>query len=104
MTSIINEINFSIIYKREGVAPGNLALLLVAMSFGGHFGQPVPITAHRPIGQFVPYRQMRGNWHGLAVKAAKTDLSWRVCCSVVRAAAACFAVVFWLSYNTQDVE
>ena len=76
ITSIINEINFSIIYKREGVAPGNLALLLVAMSFGGHFGQPVPITAHRPIGQFVPYRQMRGNWHGLAKKAAKTDLSW----------------------------
>ena len=59
--SIINEINFNIIYKREGVAPGGLALLLVEMSFGGHFGQPVPIAAHWPIGQFVPYRQIRGN-------------------------------------------
>ena len=104
MTSIINEINFNIIYKREGVAPGGLALLLMAMSFGGHFGQLVPIAAHRLIGQFVPYWQMHGNWHGLAEKAAKTDLSWRVCCAMVRAAVACFAVVFWLLYNTQDVE
>ena len=86
------------------MAPGCLALLLVAMSFGGHFGQPVPIAAHWPIGQFVPYRQMRGNWHELAEKAAKTDLSWHVCCAMVRAAAACFAVVFWLLYDTQDVE
>ena len=31
MMSIINEINFNIIYKREGVAPGGLALLLVAI-------------------------------------------------------------------------
>ena len=50
ITSIINEINFIIICKREGVAPGGLALLLVAMSFGGHFCQPVPINTHRPIG------------------------------------------------------
>ena len=61
ITSIINEINFNIIYKREeinfnniykreGVAPGSLALLLVAMSFGGHFGQPMPIATHPPIG------------------------------------------------------
>ncbi len=28
---IINEINFNIIYKREGVVPGGLALLLVAI-------------------------------------------------------------------------
>jgi hypothetical protein len=49
-TSIINEINFNIIYKREGVAPGGLALLLMAMSFGSRFGQPVPIAMHRPIG------------------------------------------------------
>ncbi len=104
MMSIINEINFNIIYKREGVAPGGLALLHVAMSYGGHFGQSVPIAAHRRIGQFVPYRQMPGNWYGLAEKAAKTDFSWRVRCAMVRAAAACFAVVFWLSYNTQDVE
>ena len=104
MMSIINEINLNIIYKREGVAPGGFALLLVAISFGGHFGQPVPIAAHRPIGKFVPYRQIRGNWHGLAEKAAKTGLSWRVCCAMVRAVAACFAVVFWLSYDTQDVE
>ena len=62
--SIINETNLNIIYKREGVAPGGLALLPVAMSFGGHFGQPVPIAAHRPIGQFVPYQQMRGNRMG----------------------------------------
>ena len=32
MLSIINEIKFNIIYKREGVAPGGLALLLVTMS------------------------------------------------------------------------
>jgi hypothetical protein len=101
--SIINEMNFNIIYKREGVAPGGLALLLLTMSFGGHFSQPVPIAVHQPIGQFVPNWQMRGNWHGLAEKAAKTNLSWQVCCAMVRAAAACFAVVFWLSYNTQDV-
>ena len=48
--SIINEINFNIIYKREGVAPGGLALLLVAMSFSGHFGKPMPIDTHRLIG------------------------------------------------------
>ena len=54
-TSIINEINFNIIYKREGVAPGGLALLIVAMFFGGNFGKPMPIAAHQPIGQFVPY-------------------------------------------------
>jgi hypothetical protein len=76
MTSIINEIKFNIIYKREGVAPDGLALLLVPMSFGGHFGQPVPIAAHWLIGQFLSYWRMRGNWHGLAKKAAKTDLSW----------------------------
>ena len=104
MTSIIDEIIFNIIYKGEGVAHGGLALLLMAMSFGGHFGQPVPIAAHRLIGQFVPYWQMHGNWHGLAEKAAKTDLSLQVCCAMVRAAVACFAVVFWLLYNTQDVE
>ena len=31
MMRIINEINFNIIYKREGVAPGGLALLLMAI-------------------------------------------------------------------------
>ena len=49
VTSIINEINFNLIYKREGVAPGSLALLLLAMSFGGYFGQPLPIATHRLI-------------------------------------------------------
>jgi hypothetical protein len=44
--SIINEINFNFIYKREGVAPGGLTLLLMVMSFGGHFGQPMPINMH----------------------------------------------------------
>ena len=39
--SIFIKINFYIIYKREGAAPGGLALLLVAMSFGRHFGQPM---------------------------------------------------------------
>ena len=76
MTSIMNEINCNNIYKRDGVAPGGLALLLVVMSFCGHFGQPVPIAVHWLIGQFLPYWRMRGNWHGLAKKAAKTDLSW----------------------------
>jgi hypothetical protein len=46
------------------------------MSFGGHFGQPVPIAMHWLIGQDVPYRRMRGNLHGLAKNAAKTDSSW----------------------------
>ena len=61
--------------ERGGDASG-LALLLVAMSFGGHFGQPMPVVTHRPIGQVVPYQRMRGNWHGLAKKATKTDLVW----------------------------
>jgi hypothetical protein len=46
--SIINEINFYILYKRE-------RRCLVQMSFGGHFDQPVPIAMHWPIGQVVPY-------------------------------------------------
>jgi hypothetical protein len=73
--SIINEIIFYIIYKREA-APSSLALLLVQMSFGGHFGQPVPIATHWPIGQVVPYQWMHGNWHGFAKNAAKTGSSW----------------------------
>ena len=83
---------------------GGLTSLLVAMSFGGHFGIPVPIAAHRLIGQFVPYQRMRCDWHALVKKATKTDLLWQVCCAIVRAAAGCFVVVFWLSYDTQDVE
>ena len=71
ITSISNEINFNINYKRGGVAPGGLALLLVVMSFGGHFGQPVPIPTHPPIGQVVPYRPICGNWHRFAKKATK---------------------------------
>ena len=82
-----------IISKREGVAPGGHASLLVAMSFGGHFGQPVPITTHWLIGQVVPYQLMYGNWHGLVEMAAKIGLSWQVSCAIVRAAAACFVVV-----------
>ena len=75
--SIINEINFYTLYIQEReAAPSGLALLLVRMSFGGHFDQPVPIAMHWPIGQVVPYRRMRGNWHGLAKNAAKTDSSW----------------------------
>jgi hypothetical protein len=46
------------------------------MSFGSHFDQPVPYAMHWPIGQVVPYQQMRRNWHGLAKNAAKADLSW----------------------------
>ncbi len=86
------------------MVPSSLALLLVRMSFGGHFGQPVPISMHWPIGQVAPYQQMRGNWHGLAKKATKTDLSWWGCCAMVRAVAACFVVVAWLSYNSQVVK
>ena len=48
-----------------------MALLLVVMSFGGHFGQPVPIPTHPPIGQVVPYRPICGNWHRFAKKATK---------------------------------
>ena len=84
---------FFIIYKREGVAPGSPHHCLWQMSFCDHFGQPVPIATHRPIGQVVPYQWMHGNLHGLAKKAAKTDSSWQVCCAMVSAAAACFVVV-----------
>ena len=73
--------------------PGGLALLHVAMSFSGHFGQPVPIATHWLIEQVVPYRLMRGDWHGLAEMAITTNLSWRVRCAQVKAAAACFVVV-----------
>ena len=94
ITSIINEINFNFNYMWEGVVTGGLTLPLVAMSFGGHFSQPVPIATHWQIGSVVvPYQRMRGNRHGMAKKAAKTDLSWRDCCFMVRAAAACFVVV-----------
>ncbi len=86
------------------MAPSSLALLLMRMFFGGHFGQPVPIAMHGPIGQVVPYQQMLGNWHGLAKNAAKTDSSWWGCYAMVRAVAACFVVVAWLSYNTQVVK
>ena len=75
ITSIFNEIKIYYLQERGGAGPGGLTSLLVAMSFGGHFGQPVLIAAHRPIGQFVPYRRMQGDWHGLAKKAAKTDSS-----------------------------
>jgi hypothetical protein len=73
--SIINDFFFNYLQEREAV-PSSLALLLVRMSFGGHFGQPVPIAIHWPIGQVVPYQQMRGNWHGLAKNATKTNSSW----------------------------
>ena len=86
------------------MVPSNLHCCLLGISFGGHFGQPVPIAMHRLIGQVVPYQQMCGDWHELAKKAAKTKLSWQVCCAMVRAALACFVVVLWVSYNTQDVE
>ncbi len=86
------------------MAPSSLALLLVPMSFGGHFNQPMPITMHWSKGQVVPYQRMRGNWHGLAKNAAKTNLSWWGCCAMARAAAACFVVVAWLSYDTQVVQ
>ena len=74
------------------------------MSFGGHFGQPMPIATHRLIGQVLPYQRMHGDWHGLAEKAVKTDLSWQVCCAMVSATAACSVVVLCLSYDAQDVE
>jgi hypothetical protein len=74
--SIINETIFLYYSQEREAVPSSLALLLMQMSFGGYFGQPVPITMHWPIGQVVPYQWMRGNWHGLAKNAAKTDLSW----------------------------
>jgi hypothetical protein len=37
--SIVNEINCYYLQEREA-APSSLALLLMQMSFGGHFGQP----------------------------------------------------------------
>ncbi len=84
--------------------PRSLALQLVKLSSGSHFGQHVPIATQWPIGQVTPYPRMCGNWHGLTKNAAKTDLSWRGCCAMVRVAAACFVVVVCLSYNTQVVK
>ena len=92
ITSIIIKINFYIIYKREGVAPG------------GHFGQPVPIAMHPPIGQVMPFQPMCGNWHGLAKKAAKNNSSGQVFCAMVGATSVCFVVVLWLLYDAQYVE
>jgi hypothetical protein len=63
------------VQEREA-APSSFTLLLVQMSFGGHFNQPVPIAMHWPIGQVVPYQQMHGNWHELAKNAIKTNSSW----------------------------
>jgi hypothetical protein len=53
--SISNEINFYYPQDREA-APSSLAFLLVQMSFCGHFGQPVPIVTHWPIGQVMLYQ------------------------------------------------
>jgi hypothetical protein len=74
--SIINEIFLYFYLQEREAAPSSLALLLVQMSFGGHFGQPVPTTTHWPIGQVVPYQRMRGNRHGLAENATNTNSSW----------------------------
>ena len=100
ITSIIIKINFYISTREGG---GTRALLLLAMSFDGHFGQPVPIATHPPIGQVMLHRPMCGDWHGLTKKSAKTDLVGRVFCAVVGAAAACFVGVLWLLHtgNTQ---
>jgi hypothetical protein len=51
--SIINKIIFLYYLQEREAAPSSLALLLVKMSFGGHFGQPVLIATHWPIGQVV---------------------------------------------------
>jgi hypothetical protein len=75
ITNVINEIFFYFVQEREA-APSGLALLLVGMSFGGHFDRPMPIVIHWPIGQVLPYQWMRGNWDGLAKNAAKTNSSW----------------------------
>jgi hypothetical protein len=64
---------FSYFIQEREAAPSGLALLLVEMSFGGRFDQPVPIAMYWPIGQVVPYQRMHGNRHGLAKNAAKTD-------------------------------
>jgi hypothetical protein len=48
------------VHEREAV-PSGLALLRVQMSFGGHFGQPMPIATHCLIGQVIPYQWMHSN-------------------------------------------
>jgi hypothetical protein len=45
------------------------------MSFGNHFGQPVPITTHQSVRDNLTHETMGGNWHVLAEMATKTDLS-----------------------------
>ncbi len=90
------------VQERE-VAPSGLALLLVWMSFGGHIGQPVPITTHWPVGQVVPYQWMHDYWHGLAKNAAKTSLSWWDCCAMVRVSAVfcgCGVAIIWYTSCT----
>ena len=63
---------------REAV-PSSLTLLLVRMSFGGHFSQPVPIATHPLIGHNLPYQPMHGNWHRLAKMATKRHLHEQQC-------------------------
>ncbi len=75
ITNIIHEVIFYFVQEREA-APSCLALLLMRISFGSHFNQPVSIAMDWLIGQVVQYQRMRGSWHGLAKNAAKTNLSW----------------------------
>ncbi len=60
--SIINEINFYIIYKREGVAPGGLASLLVVNVF------------------WWPFWPTRANCHASSNKAGRALLvdAWQL--------------------------
>jgi hypothetical protein len=44
--SIINEKYFIYYLQEREATPSSLALLLMWMFFGGHFGQPVPIATH----------------------------------------------------------
>jgi len=39
----------------------------------------MPIATHPPIGHDLPYRGMRGNWHGLAEMAAKRHCHEQQC-------------------------
>ncbi len=49
------------------------------VDFGGLFGQPMPIATHWLVGHDLPYRWMRGDWHGLAKMATKRHCHKQQC-------------------------
>ncbi len=101
--SIINEINFYIIYKRERQRPA-ACIAACGNVFWGPFW-PTCVNRHA-LADRAGCALSTDAWQLTRVcqNAAKTDSSWWGCCAMVRAAAVCFVVVAWLSYDTHIVK